>query len=211
MAKVDTTSQQRGIQPCIAVCDSPPLSRRSCSFSPLNLRRPPASRDSPTGPDDWATFTAAEKKAALEFQWRRLRSDLSSNTAVVQTAYADTLTTGGVGVLTVTVDYNCPIQWITYPHGEWTRGGGFTQASSPISTIYASQPGTYIGRLRRDGVDVEYWYHYTHNTDRAESWSPYNWRWAWEHPTYSNVGYHGAYNGSWLLGPNQFCTVSRST
>lgn len=170
----------------------------------------------PTGPDDWARFTPAERKAAIDYQWELFQAQLEAGTAVIQsTESADGLAL----IAAATATYDCPIQWTDRVQGSWTRGGGWTQATASMYTIYAGhntqgQPGQYLGKFRRDGVLLNYWQNYTHNTDRAEAWSPWNWKWWFEHPLYSNGGYHGAQQyegGTWQLGPNRFCSKSRQS
>lgn len=165
----------------------------------------------PTSAADWMTFSPQERKAALDYEETVFRQLLASGNAVVHSNAA--ATSNSLTALTVTVTYQCPIQWINLPQGSEVRGGGWTDASASMSTIYASYPGTYIGKFYRDGVVIDYWYSYLHDTNHAESWTGYNFKWWFEHPNYFNSGYHGAQQyagGAWQLGPNQYCSTTAS-
>lgn len=168
----------------------------------------------PTGAADWATFSSTERAAALDYVSRELQSQLASGSAVVHTVgrsdagvVSETL---GPAAVTTTVDYNCPIQWIDLPEGSWTRGGGWTDASSSIYYIAASRTGLQ-GQFLRDGSLLSNWYSEQYNSSHAENWTGYNWKWWYESFNFVNKGWHSARatsGGTWLLGPDQYCTVS---
>ena len=162
---------------------------------------------------DWAAFTVAERQAAIGWEYQQLQTALMSGVAIVR----EVTESGTLALLTigaspmVTVTYQCTIQWTNLPEGTWTRGGGWTNSTSPMYQIYASQPGTYVGRFYRDGSQIKTWSYLAYNVSRAETYTDYDWKWWFEHPSYFSSGYHGAqqyYGGAWQLGPNQYCSIS---
>ncbi len=168
----------------------------------------------PTSASDWATFSASEREAALAYVWNEFQASVRAGTAVVHTVgRSDSgALSGRVGSLavTTTVDYNCPIQWTDLPEGTWTRGGGWTDASASVYYIAASRSGMK-GQFLRDGTLISNWYSEAYNGSHAENWTGYNWKWWYEHSNFVNKGWHGARatnGGTWLLGPDRYCTVS---
>jgi len=168
----------------------------------------------PRSAADWATFSDMERTAAIDYVWRKLQYQFQSGTAVVTTVgRSDTgsiVEAAGPSAAMTTIDYNCPIQWIDLPEGTWTRGGGWTDSSSSLYYIAASRSGLQ-GQLLRDGALVGNWYEEAYNTSHSENWSGYNWKWWFEHFNFVNRGWHSARatsGGTWLLGPDQYCTVN---
>lgn len=169
----------------------------------------------PTSAADWATFSSTQQAAALDYVWNEFQSQLKAGTAVVNTVGRTETGTlsqdSGPASVTVSVSYNCPIQWTDLPEGTWTRGGGWTDTSSNVYYIAASRVGLK-GQFLRDGALQGNWYNEIYGgASHAESWSGYNWKWFYEHFNFTNKGWHGARltsGGTWLLGPDRYCTVS---
>jgi hypothetical protein len=170
----------------------------------------------PTSAADWASFSKAEREAALGYEWGILQRSLHDGTADVhqldRTDSGSLVQRDGLAALTITYDYNCPIQWVDQIGGAWFRGGGWTDASNQVYYIAASRVGKQ-GVFLRDGVTVGNWYNEKYNdpSAHAESWSGYSWRWSFESIHWVNKGWHGirpTSGGSWLLGPDASCIVS---
>jgi hypothetical protein len=117
----------------------------------------------------------------------------------------------GPAAVTVTASYSCQVQWIDQLEGTWTRGGGWTDTSSNVYYIAASRIAKK-GQFLRDGVLQGNWYQEIYGgASHAENWSGYNWKWWYEHFNFTTKGWHGARltsGGTWLLGPDRYCTVS---
>jgi hypothetical protein len=168
----------------------------------------------PTSVADWATFSDAEQSAALTYEWDILQKSLQDGTAKVhqvdRTDDGQLVQTDGLDALTITYDWNCPIQWVDQIGGAWFRGGGWTDTSQNVYYIAASRVGLK-GQFLRDGVLSGNWYNEKYNDSHAESWSGYSWRWSFEYIHWVNKGWHTirpVNGGSHLLGPDAYCTVS---
>ncbi|MDO8483584.1 MAG: hypothetical protein Q7S35_01420 [Candidatus Limnocylindrales bacterium] len=113
-------------------------------------------------------------------------------------------------MLTTTATGTCGLQYINQAEGSWIRGGGYTDASGTVYYIAASRPGKQ-GQFLKDGNALETWWQDLNNKSHAEDWTSYNWKWFWEHFNYTVKGWHGAQlsNGTWILGPDQACTVNQ--
>lgn len=170
----------------------------------------------PASAEEWASFTAAERRAALAYAHTQFEASLRNGTAVVNSiGRSDSgdleQSTGDVSALAISVNWNCPIQWIDQIGSSYTRGGGWTSTSSNVYYLAASRVGKK-GQFTRDGVLVGNWYHEASGSvNHVESWSAWNHRWSWEHFNFVNKGWHGARQtngGTWLLGPDRLCSVS---
>jgi hypothetical protein len=160
----------------------------------------------PTTAAEWATFTPRERDAALTYEWQQFQILLASGNAhpvsVVQSGQQSASPL-------VSATYSCEVQWIDLPQGSYVRGGGWTDTSATVYYQYASRQ-SLPGQFLRDGTLKANWWAETLNSSHAESWTGYDFKWAFEHPRYVVKGWHGAElsNGTWILGPNQYCTVA---
>jgi predicted Fe-S protein YdhL (DUF1289 family) len=173
----------------------------------------------PQSQAEWAAMTTDEQAAVMAYLRNELELQLANGKAEVREVRS-TITispspAGSSGIQTsgaiaaVTVTYSCMVQWITIPgEGDWVRGGGWTDASDYIDRIYASRSGK-PGQFLRDGALKGNWYQDSYNgVSHAENWTGYDWAFWWEYVHWVTKGWHGAYdNGSWLLGPDQYCFV----
>jgi hypothetical protein len=81
----------------------------------------------------------------------------------------------------------------------------------PANYIYAGRvSGSHQYKLIRDGQVIKTATKELHNTDFAQAVTGQDFKWWFEHPTYTAKGYHGAQlsGGSWILGPDRSCSVS---
>jgi hypothetical protein len=168
----------------------------------------------PKSAADWASFSGAEQATALQYEFDILRASLRNGTADIheigRTGSGTLAQANGPSILTATYDYNCPIQWVDQVGGAWFRGGGWTDVSQNVYYITASRSGLK-GQFLRDGVLSGNWYQEVYNGSHAENWSGYSWRWSFESIHWVNKGWHTirlTNGGSYLLGPDAYCTVS---
>src|SRR3989304_8129234 len=166
----------------------------------------------PTSAAEWADFSAAQQAAAMDYLRQQLEEAIASGRPP-ERAVSGSNDAGIASIDTlaaISVTYSCQIQWIDLGYGMWVRGGGWTDASATIYYIYASRQGLK-GKFLRDGSLLEYWWNEVWNGDHAENWTDYYWRWGWEPFNSTTKGWHGArqtQGGTWLLGPDRYCTVS---
>lgn len=166
----------------------------------------------PTSAADWATFSATERAEAMAYVRHQLDDALAAGVVPnqVSSGLADASMASLEYVATISVTYLCQIQWIDVGSGMWVRGGGWTDASYPIYTIYAGRQGLK-GQFLRDGqLLANWWQQAWNNVSHAESWTGYNFKFFFEHPSYFVKGWHGAQQtsgGTWLLGPDRYCSV----
>ena len=167
----------------------------------------------PTSAADWTTFTPGERDAALSYEWTQFQALLASGSIHATSVTQSGVTQSGGGRLAplVTATYSCQVQWYNVPEGSYVRGGGWTDTSANVYYQYASRPGLQ-GQFLRDGSLKSNWWSTTYNGSHAENWTGYDFKWWFEHPNYVTKGWHGAElsNGTWILGPDQYCTASAS-
>ena len=162
----------------------------------------------PRNAADWATFTSAERSAAIAYEWQIHLAQVAQG-AVQTTSVRATVRAGAISP-NVTATGTCKLQWINQAEGTWTRAGGWTDASEIVAYIYAGRTaGSHYIKLIRDGTTIKTTFNERTNDDWAEAWTGYDWKWWFEHPHYVGRSYHGARVGSstWILGPDKQCTV----
>lgn len=176
----------------------------------------------PESEAEWTSMTAAEKAAVMDYLGAKLDQMLAEGTAftdeisdssiiLVTPALLSGRTEMANSLAAVTVWRNCYVRWTTFPgEGDWVQGGGITDASATITGIYAGK-ATKKGQFLRDGVLQANWYNERWPGDHAENWSSSTWTFWWETSNWVTKGWHGAYNnGTWLLGPDNYCYVSKT-
>lgn len=151
---------------------------------------------------DWATFTPAERQAAIAYQHQLLLEGLAAGTVKTTRVMAPM-------TATATASAACGFTVRNVGGGRWIAGGGWTDASDYMAIIYASKSDKQ-GQLFRDGPLIKNWYQYLTNATHAEAWTGEDFSYSFEHPTYVVKGWHGAKTsgGVWLLGPDAYCTTS---
>jgi hypothetical protein len=166
----------------------------------------------PTSAEDWTTFSAAEQAAALQYEWDLLQQSLRDGTAVIHqvgmTQSGQLEQVDGLAAVTITYDYNCPIQWVDQVGGAWFRGGGWTDTSSNVYYIAASR-NFKRGQFLRDGVLSGTWWDERNNASHAEHWSSWSWRWMFEYIHWVNKGWHTIQqtSGGPKLLDDKYCKV----
>jgi hypothetical protein len=159
---------------------------------------------------DWATFTPAEREAAIEYQRQLLLVGLRDGT--IKTEYKTVQvgsTADAPAAITASAVAVCGFRVRYVAAGRWVAGGGYTDATDYMQIIYASK-FTKQGQFLRDGQVLDNWHQSLTDATHAEDWTGENFSWGFEHPTYVVKGWHGAqtYGGTWLVGPDAYCTHS---
>jgi hypothetical protein len=156
---------------------------------------------------EWATFTPAQRQAALAYEKARFEAVLAAGKTEFKVALGNDLASGFS--ITATGSASCGFQFYTSGPSRYVSGGGSTSASELMDLIYASK-STKQGQFLRGGVLKDNWYHSITDSAYVEGWTDYwDHSWTWEHPTYKSNGWHGALNGStWVVGPEQPCSYT---
>ncbi len=104
----------------------------------------------PTGAADWATFTAAEQQAAIDYERQLLDEGLRNGTVATQSVLAPAALSA-LAPLTATASASgaCGFHVRNVSGGRWIAGGGYTDATDYMQDIYASR-SVKQGQLFRD-------------------------------------------------------------
>lgn len=147
----------------------------------------------PRDAGDWATFTPAEKQAAIQYQLD-----------IFDPAKADWVFfgNGGPTALAATWTASCGFLVSNATSGSYVRSDAITDANFVASRIYARS------EFYRDTTFLEAPVQDVTNRSRAEAVSGTNFAWWFEQPTYRVKSWHrAAESGTWV-GSERFCDYS---
>lgn len=155
----------------------------------------------PTGPADWATFSAAEKQAAYNYELSLFNPRTATISHVGGSAASTPAPSGQVVALTVTWTASCGFGVSNAIAGTYVRSDAVTDANQQVSAIYAHSEFYRDGSFLAGPNDDET------NRSHAEAISGWNFSYTWEHPTYRVKSWHNIEVGT-VWQSQRFCDFS---